>query len=308
MCEEYLVDKSYLQMERFQLARFSRMEGDECEPAHVNSICRDRFPRVQELCDRGLPNNGLMMVKINLNLHHLRTGDFRNVSVFETTRARTIECTTTVYHFGQRILETKEIQYPVRNGEGKAPDDVHSSSTQMPSSGEPYPDPSAINEEERVNMTLHPSTDSIPSLLDPIAALSLAGEDPADQQHLQDLAAAYPDPFMGTPFAQLLAESATLAQDPSSSSSSVFPSFLSSTTPSNGSPAMPSSWSPQSSTSSNSGANGARHIYHFDFVRQFFSAFLAGFQCLKLDVEKMIAIDNLSVMQVTLLFIAFGKS
>ncbi|KAI8998291.1 hypothetical protein BC832DRAFT_522619, partial [Gaertneriomyces semiglobifer] len=40
-----------------------------------------------------------------------------------------------------------------------------------------------------------------------------------------------------------------------------------------------------------------RHMYHFDFVPQFFEAFLAGFQCFEGDAERKIAIENLSIMQ-----------
>ncbi|KNC99745.1 uncharacterized protein SPPG_05125 [Spizellomyces punctatus DAOM BR117] len=153
------------ELERHSLARFSRLES-ACESVPVSSVCRDRFPRVGEMCEKG---GDVMLVKIHLNLHHLTTGDFRNISVFESTRAKTLECTTTVYHFGQRILETKQVQYP------------------LPASP-----------------TTTPTTTTTPQ----------------------------------------------------------------------------------------------RHLYHFDFVKQFFSAFLAGFQCLRMDVERMIAIDNLSVMQV----------
>ena len=40
--------------------------------------------------------------------------DFRNVSIFETPTSRTIECTTAVYAFGQKVLETAELKAAIR--------------------------------------------------------------------------------------------------------------------------------------------------------------------------------------------------
>lgn len=51
-------------------------------------------------------------MKLDLNVTNF--GDFKNISLFETKSIRTIECTTSVYSFGKRILETKELQQPQR--------------------------------------------------------------------------------------------------------------------------------------------------------------------------------------------------
>ncbi|KAJ3089846.1 hypothetical protein HK102_005334 [Quaeritorhiza haematococci] len=53
----------------------------------------------------------LVDLKINTqNITHPST--FRSISLFESAQYRTIQATTTVYSFGKRILETKEIRYP----------------------------------------------------------------------------------------------------------------------------------------------------------------------------------------------------
>lgn len=44
---------------------------------------------------------------------------FNNTSFFETQDRRTIECTTTIYSFGNVVLESKEVQQALWINEGK---------------------------------------------------------------------------------------------------------------------------------------------------------------------------------------------
>lgn len=44
---------------------------------------------------------------------------FNNTSFFETRDRRTIECTTTIYSFGNVVLESKEVQQALWLNEGK---------------------------------------------------------------------------------------------------------------------------------------------------------------------------------------------
>ncbi|KAI8881743.1 hypothetical protein K501DRAFT_334496 [Backusella circina FSU 941] len=57
-------------------------------------------------------------VKLNLNLS-LDNFIFNNTSFFETKNAQTIECTTTIYSFGNVVLEAKEAQQAVWLNDGK---------------------------------------------------------------------------------------------------------------------------------------------------------------------------------------------
>ncbi|KAG0165570.1 hypothetical protein DFQ30_008280 [Apophysomyces sp. BC1015] len=57
-------------------------------------------------------------VKLDLNLN-LSDFVFSNTSFFETRDRRTIECTTSIYSFGNIVLESKEIQQALWLNEGK---------------------------------------------------------------------------------------------------------------------------------------------------------------------------------------------
>ncbi|KAG1107008.1 hypothetical protein G6F42_016523 [Rhizopus arrhizus] len=57
-------------------------------------------------------------VKLNLNLN-MSDFFFNNTSFFETQDRRTIECTTTIYSFGNVVLESKEVQQALWINEGK---------------------------------------------------------------------------------------------------------------------------------------------------------------------------------------------
>ncbi|KAJ3016723.1 hypothetical protein HKX48_003890 [Thoreauomyces humboldtii] len=160
-----------LQLERHQLGLLADVDASQTKTVEMATVCHDRFPRLVEMCERGIRADQFMLIKLNLDLSLLLPGDFRNISVLQTARPRAVQCTTTVYHFGARILETKEIQYP--------------------------------NRREGDNVS----------------------------------------------------EAAPMA------------------------------------------ASG-RSLYHFDFVPRFFSTFLAGLQCFEMEIEKRIAVDNLSVVQV----------
>ncbi|KAF7730671.1 hypothetical protein EC973_001620 [Apophysomyces ossiformis] len=60
----------------------------------------------------------LAKVKLDLNLN-LSDFVFSNTSFFETRDRRTIECTTSIYSFGNIVLESKEIQQALWISEGK---------------------------------------------------------------------------------------------------------------------------------------------------------------------------------------------
>ncbi|KAI8820662.1 uncharacterized protein EV422DRAFT_58591 [Fimicolochytrium jonesii] len=204
-----------LELDRHQLARLTKLDTEGGEVVDASALCRDRFPRLQEMCDRGIPTNSFMWVKVPLDLNLLLPGEFHNVSVLETNRPRTIECTTTVYHFGQRILETKEIQCPTAHG---PPSSHHIKDSFNDAHTQPYHHAYATRSSSRRG--------SYQS-----ACLSGAGSEDRTNN-------------IGT---------------------------------------LPLN---------------KRNLYHFDFVKRFFSTFLAGLHCFEMEVEKRIAVDNLSVMQV----------
>jgi hypothetical protein len=57
-------------------------------------------------------------MKLDLNLN-IADFVFSNTSVLESKERRTVECTTTIYSFGNVVLEAKETQHALWVNEGK---------------------------------------------------------------------------------------------------------------------------------------------------------------------------------------------
>ncbi|KAI8922083.1 hypothetical protein DFJ77DRAFT_436441 [Powellomyces hirtus] len=203
------------ELDRHPLALLTKLDSTTCGAIDVAAVCHDRFPKLAEMCDRGISSREFMLVKLNLDLNLLQPGDFHNISVLETTRPRTVECTTTVYHFGQRILETKEIQYPA------AP------TAERTEQHDDHHDDHALD-------AAQPHTYATRSRRRGSCGVNLTQLDAATRKQRE-------------------AQRADLRK---------------------------------------------RSLYHFDFVQRFFSTFLAGLHCFDMEVEKRIAVDNLSVIQV----------
>ncbi|KAG1043722.1 hypothetical protein G6F43_011598 [Rhizopus delemar] len=95
----------------------------ECIPSNIASIdgmcvAKEKCPPLSELTSS--PALTVLTAKVKLNLN-INTSDFffNNTSFFETRDRRTIECTTTIYSFGNVVLESKEIQQALWINEGK---------------------------------------------------------------------------------------------------------------------------------------------------------------------------------------------
>lgn len=95
----------------------------ECNPACIPSVdgscvAKEKCPPLSELTLS--PALNVLSAKVQLNLN-VNTSDFffNNTSFFETKDRRTIECTTTIYSFGNVVLESKEVQQALWLNEGK---------------------------------------------------------------------------------------------------------------------------------------------------------------------------------------------
>ncbi|KAI7868780.1 TEA/ATTS domain family-domain-containing protein [Spinellus fusiger] len=75
----------------------------------TTTVSRDKCPLVETLTFH--PTNVVLLAKMKLDLN-LNISDFvfNNTFFFEARDRRTIECTTTIYSFGNVVLESKEIQ------------------------------------------------------------------------------------------------------------------------------------------------------------------------------------------------------
>ncbi|KAI8079637.1 TEA/ATTS domain family-domain-containing protein [Gilbertella persicaria] len=84
-----------------------------------DAIAKEKCPPITSLTQDSDPY-ALLLAKTKLDLN-LSISDFtfNNTSFFETQTRRTIECTTTIYSFGNVVLESKEVQQALWVNEGK---------------------------------------------------------------------------------------------------------------------------------------------------------------------------------------------
>jgi hypothetical protein len=95
----------------------------ECIPnllpsVEASFVAKGKCPLLHELTSVYATTTLAAKVKLNLNLN-MTDFFFNNTSFFETRDRRTIECTTTIYSFGNIVLESKEVQQALWLNEGK---------------------------------------------------------------------------------------------------------------------------------------------------------------------------------------------
>ncbi|KAF1799634.1 hypothetical protein FB192DRAFT_1460080 [Mucor lusitanicus] len=95
----------------------------ECVPNCIPTIdaslvARNKCPSLTDLSSNPAVITLAAKVKLDLNLN-MSDFFFNNTSFFETQDRRTIECTTTIYSFGNVVLESKEVQQALWINEGK---------------------------------------------------------------------------------------------------------------------------------------------------------------------------------------------
>lgn len=81
-------------------------------------VAKGKCPALHEITSTFASTTLSAKVKLNLNLN-MTDFFFNNTSFFETRDRRTIECTTTIYSFGNVVLESKEVQQALWLNEGK---------------------------------------------------------------------------------------------------------------------------------------------------------------------------------------------
>ncbi|GAA5811951.1 hypothetical protein MFLAVUS_005398 [Mucor flavus] len=90
-----------------------------CLPSvDASKVAKGKCPPLHEVTSNFASTTLSAKVKLNLNLN-MTDFFFNNTSFFETCDRRTIECTTTIYSFGNVVLESKEIQQALWLNEGK---------------------------------------------------------------------------------------------------------------------------------------------------------------------------------------------
>ncbi|KAG0335331.1 hypothetical protein BG004_008492 [Podila humilis] len=85
---------------------------------NVHQLPQEKFPSIQDLYQKTMCTFLFFKLKLDLNLTQLN-GVFGNTSVFESAERRTVECTTSIYSFGAKVLEAKELKQAAYVGPGK---------------------------------------------------------------------------------------------------------------------------------------------------------------------------------------------
>ncbi|KAG4086549.1 hypothetical protein H8356DRAFT_962335 [Neocallimastix lanati (nom. inval.)] len=76
----------------------------------ITSISENKIPRYQDIFDKYIQSTSFIALKINFSIPKtFKEKIFLSTLIFETNVFRRVKCTTTVYSFGKKILETDEI-------------------------------------------------------------------------------------------------------------------------------------------------------------------------------------------------------
>ncbi|KAG0334864.1 hypothetical protein BG000_007970 [Podila horticola] len=76
---------------------------------NVHQLPQEKFPSICDLYQKTMCTFLFFKLKLDLNLT-LLNGVFGNTSLFDSTERRTVECTTSIYSFGAKVLEAKEMK------------------------------------------------------------------------------------------------------------------------------------------------------------------------------------------------------
>jgi len=84
--------------------------NDVSKTVDITSISEDKLPDYQKIFDKYIQSTSFISLKVNFSFpKFLNEYLFMNTFIFESNVFRRVKCTTTVYSFGKRILETDEI-------------------------------------------------------------------------------------------------------------------------------------------------------------------------------------------------------
>jgi len=84
--------------------------NDVSKTVDITSISEDKLPDYQKIFDKYIQSTSFISLKVNFSFpKFLNEYLFMNTFIFESNVFRRVKCTTTVYSFGKKILETDEI-------------------------------------------------------------------------------------------------------------------------------------------------------------------------------------------------------
>lgn len=100
----------------YNLAQMPQCSPSTLSTISLDAISKEKCPPLATLS----PDTVALLAKVKLDLGlDISDFTFNNTSFFETNERKTIECTTTIYSFGNVVLESKESQQALWVNEGK---------------------------------------------------------------------------------------------------------------------------------------------------------------------------------------------
>ncbi|KAG0227313.1 hypothetical protein BGX31_007035 [Mortierella sp. GBA43] len=105
---EYVSDLTPGSLKMHSLARSRDLGQRSFGSVNVHQLPQDKFPTLYELYQKTMCTFLYFKIKLDLNLS--LNGVFGNTSLFDSTDSRLVECTTSIYSFGNKVLEAKELR------------------------------------------------------------------------------------------------------------------------------------------------------------------------------------------------------
>ncbi|KAF8964997.1 hypothetical protein BGZ46_000692 [Entomortierella lignicola] len=106
---EYVCDISPATPQMHSLARSRDLGQQSFGSINVHQLSQEKFPSLYDLYQKTMCTFLFFKVKLDLNLG--LSGVFGNTSIFDSTERRIVECTTSIYSFGSKVLEAKELKH-----------------------------------------------------------------------------------------------------------------------------------------------------------------------------------------------------
>ncbi|KAG0268593.1 hypothetical protein BGZ95_002404 [Linnemannia exigua] len=105
---EYISDMTPAVPQMHSLARSRDLGQQSFGSINVHQLPQEKFPALYELYQKTMCTFLFFKIKLDLNLS--LNGVFGNTSLFDSTEGRLVECTTSIYSFGSKVLEAKELK------------------------------------------------------------------------------------------------------------------------------------------------------------------------------------------------------
>ncbi|KAF8947453.1 hypothetical protein BGZ47_009079 [Haplosporangium gracile] len=105
---EYISDMTPGVPQMHSLAQSRDLGQQSFGSINVHQLPQEKFPALYDLYQKTMCTFLFFKIKLDLNLS--LNGVFGNTSLFDSTEGRLVECTTSIYSFGSKVLEAKELK------------------------------------------------------------------------------------------------------------------------------------------------------------------------------------------------------